>query len=180
MFSCWAAPDCAARVVAPPPGEQLWHCAPHTQCTAEAAAPYWAMTEDRTAACCPAPVVEEYRETWARQHLQGGKEGIRKTGRDDAEAKCYPEGGAGSRGGVCVSWYLQAPMWLPRPQVETRQWVCQMSFPLVIYTVTQWDMGLKGHCICMCTWPESLHLSWLAGNQRVYIHQRRENSSFTG
>lgn len=73
VFSCWAAPSGAARVVARPPGEQLSRCVPRTQCTVEADAPCWAGTADRTAACYPDPAAGEYQEIRARQHLREGK-----------------------------------------------------------------------------------------------------------
>lgn len=72
VFSCWAAPSGAGRVVARPPGEQLSRCVPRTQCTAKADAPDWPVTADRTGACCPAPAAGEYQEIQARQHLRGG------------------------------------------------------------------------------------------------------------
>lgn len=69
VFSCWVAPWCAGRAVAPPPGEQLSHCGPHRQCTAVGDAPYWDVTAGRIAACYLSPTAGEYQETPAQQHL---------------------------------------------------------------------------------------------------------------
>ncbi len=74
VFSCWAVPCCAGRVVAQLPGEQLSRCEPHTQCTAEEDAPCWAATAGRTAVCCPPPAAGEYQEIQALQHLHGGRQ----------------------------------------------------------------------------------------------------------
>lgn len=187
MFSCWAAPYCAGRVVALPPGERLSRCGPRTQCTAEADAPYSAMTADRTAACCPGPVAAEYQETWGRQHLHGRKQTRENERWDDpsripidrhnvTETRMTNVAGVGMRewGGGEV-WAASADIaTLIREKKHThRKRYSSMQldeFTLVGYTVTQWDKGWVGFpYIWSHTEDESL-LSFISGRQHGGSH----------